>query len=215
MLPIDKWFSFSPSEKVRNTASLAFKSCLAFPLEYTWHFSLAFRRRNASKQCYVYSNAKKRNAIRTRVILFYLECFSCKNAYAMQGCRAGTGAAGTICSEPKSESDIKSGAATAPRKVVSNSYQTYRTTWGTKWTNFRLSAPLDQALLPSSSPRKRRLHSLQNSKRLLRTLHLICMWQNHAAGVIGQVNRSPERTTVHIQYLTCIWPARFRNSRSK
>ena len=56
----------------------------------------------------------------------------------MQGSRAGTGAAaaasvlalgtklsqraGIICSEPKSESDIKSGAATAPRKVVSNSY---------------------------------------------------------------------------------------------
>ena len=56
----------------------------------------------------------------------------------MQGCRAGTGAAAaapvpavgtklsqraeTIYSEPKSESDIKSGAATAPRKVASNSY---------------------------------------------------------------------------------------------
>ena len=53
----------------------------------------------------------------------------------MQGSRAGTGTApvlalgiklsqcaGTICSEPKSESDIKSGAATAPRKVISNSY---------------------------------------------------------------------------------------------
>ena len=48
----------------------------------------------------------------------------------MQGCRAGTRAAGTICSEPKSELDIKRGAATAPRKVVSNSYQTYRTTSG-------------------------------------------------------------------------------------
>ena len=56
----------------------------------------------------------------------------------MQGCRAGTGAAGTICSEPKSESDIKSGAATAPRKDVRNSYQTYRTTSSIKWTNFRL-----------------------------------------------------------------------------
>ena len=43
--------------------------------------------------------------------------------YVMQGCRTGTGAAGTICSEPKSESDIERGAATAPRKVVSNSYQ--------------------------------------------------------------------------------------------
>ena len=42
----------------------------------------------------------------------------------MQGYRAETGAVGTICSEPKSESDIKSGAATAPGKVVSNSYQT-------------------------------------------------------------------------------------------
>ena len=57
----------------------------------------------------------------------------------MQGYRAETGAVGTICSEPKSESDIKSGAATAPRKVVSNSYQTYRTTSGMKWTNFRRS----------------------------------------------------------------------------
>ena len=55
------------------------------------------------------------------------ECFACKNAFVMQGCRAGTGAAVTICSEPKSESDIKNGAATAPRKVVSNSYKTYRT----------------------------------------------------------------------------------------
>ena len=49
-------------------------------------------------------------------MLFNLECFLCKNAYVMQGCRAGTGAAGTICSEPKSESDIESGAVTAPRK---------------------------------------------------------------------------------------------------
>ena len=72
------------------------------------------------------------------MMLFNLECFSCKNAYVMQGCRAGTGAAAaapvpavgtklsqraeTIYSEPKSESDIKSGAATTPRKVVSNSY---------------------------------------------------------------------------------------------
>ena len=48
----------------------------------------------------------------------------------MQGCRAGTEAAGAICLEPKSESDIKSGVATAPRKVVSNSYQTYRITSG-------------------------------------------------------------------------------------
>ena len=58
--------------------------------------------------------------------------FLIENAYVMQWCRAGTGAAGTICSEPKSESDIESGAATAPRKVVSNSYQTYRTTSGMK-----------------------------------------------------------------------------------
>ena len=68
----------------------------------------------------------------TRVMLFNLECFLCKNAYVMQGCSVRTGAAGTICSEPKSESDIESGAATAPRKVVSNSYQTYQTTSGMK-----------------------------------------------------------------------------------
>ena len=67
--------------------------------------------------------------------LYHSRVFStpaCKNAYVMQGCRAGTEAAGTICSELKSESDIKSGAATAPRKVVSNSYQTYRKTSGMK-----------------------------------------------------------------------------------
>ena len=133
-----------------------------------------------------------------------LGCFTCKNAYVMQGCRAGTGAAGAIRSEPKSESDIKSGAATALRKVVSNSYQTYRTTSGMKCTHFRLSVPLDQPLLPSSSPRKRRLHSLQNSKRLFRTIHLICMWQNHATGAIRQINhRPPEWATVHIPN----WPA--------
>ena len=68
---------------------------------------------------------KKRDAILTRMMLFNLECFSCKNAYVMQGCRAGTKLsqrAGTIYSEPKSESDITSGTTTAPRKVVSNSY---------------------------------------------------------------------------------------------
>ena len=70
------------------------------------------------------------------------------------------------------------------------------------WTNFRLSAPLDQPLLPSSSPRKRRLHSLQNIKRLFRTLHLICMWQNHAIGAIWQINhRPPEWATVPEWYL--------------
>ena len=58
--------------------------------------------------------------------------------YIKQGCRVGTGAAaaapvpavgtklsqraGTIYSEPKSESDITSGTAATPRKVVSNSY---------------------------------------------------------------------------------------------
>ena len=52
----------------------------------------------------------------------FLGDFTWNDSYVMQGCRAGTGAAGTICSGPKSESDIKSGAATAPRKVVSNSY---------------------------------------------------------------------------------------------
>ena len=33
MLPIDKWFPFSPSETYRNTASLVFKSRLAFSVE--------------------------------------------------------------------------------------------------------------------------------------------------------------------------------------
>ena len=68
-----------------------------------------------------------------------------------------------------------------------------------KWTDFRLSALRDQPPLPSSSPRKRRLQSLQNSKRLYRTLHFICMWQNHATGSIRQINhRPPEWATVHI-----------------
>ena len=119
---------------------------------------------------------------------------------------------------PNSESDIKSGLATAPRKVVSNSYQTYRTTSGMKWTNFRLRAPLDQLLLSwHRHPEKRRLHSLQNSKGQFRTLHLIWMWQNHATGAILQINnRPPEWTTLHTYtYLTCLWPASFRNSRSK
>ena len=113
---------------------------------------------------------KKRDAIWTRVMLLIWNVYHVRMHmyYVMQGCWAGTGAAGTICSESKSVLDIKSGAVTAPRKVVSNSYQRYRTTSGMKWTNFRLSAPLDQPLLPSSSPRKRRLHSLQNSKRLSR-----------------------------------------------
>ena len=31
---------------------------LLFALEYTWHCSLAFRRRNASEKCHVYSNGK-------------------------------------------------------------------------------------------------------------------------------------------------------------
>ena len=133
MLPIDKWFS--PSEKGKNTASLAFKSRFAFSVGI--HVTLlagvsAAKRERAMSRVF---QCKKWDAIWTRVMLLNLECFSCKNAYVMQGCRARTGAvaaaplpalgtklfqrAGTICSEPKSESDIKSGAAIQLRERLS------------------------------------------------------------------------------------------------
>ena len=101
------------SDNGRNTASLPFNSRLAFSVGI--HVTLLAgvspaKRERAMSRVF---QCKKRDAIWTRVI-FNLECFSCKNMYV-------------------------SGAATAPRKVVSNSYQTYRTTLGMKWTNFRLS----------------------------------------------------------------------------
>ena len=34
-----------------------------FALEYTWHCSLAFRRRNASENCHVYSNGKSETRV--------------------------------------------------------------------------------------------------------------------------------------------------------
>ena len=56
MLPIDKWFS--PSEKGRNTASLAFKSRLTVSVGIHVTLLAGVSRRNASEQCHVYSNAK-------------------------------------------------------------------------------------------------------------------------------------------------------------
>ena len=111
-----------------------------FPLEYTWHFSLAFRRRNASERCHVLFQGKKQDAIWTRVMFF--ECFACKNARTMSWSllrfrQPEPEPRGQFArSRSQSRILIKNGA---PRKVVSNSYQTYRTASGMKWTNFRLS----------------------------------------------------------------------------
>ena len=157
---------------------------------------------------------KKRAVIWTRVMLFKLECLSCKNMYVMKGCRGGTGAAGTICSEPKSESDSKSGAATAPRKVVSNSYQTYRTASGMKWTNFRL-----RLLWISRSSRH---HPEKGDSILFITVnayleHSIWFPCDRITQLASFDKKSSSSRMGYRSYtcLTCIWRAGFLNSRSK